>query len=231
VRSTVLAADYRTIVPFIFWPWLAISTFILIRRSVNRRAERRLGKNDAAQDSAAATSPYLRPTATMPAPSPAPPGGITPTTGAPVSDVGPIEPAVLAAASLPGGAGAERTIFDAPTAEPISRKPVAELLAGIQLPCDLTPLVGTERPIGAREAVAFVTRSHPSAEVGQAIGAELRRLGFELVPRHATEVVATRDDDAVLVTVYGNAAEIKRGDRMAFPGAGDDGVVVEFVTE
>jgi hypothetical protein len=128
---------------------------------------------------------------------------------------------------------ASGSIFDAPTAADPARqhKPIAELVSGIQMPCDLTPMVDFERPVGARDAVAFVTRGFGAGEVGQAIGRELRRLGFDLTPRHATEVVASRADDWLAVAVHGSAADVERGGRTAFPGAGDTGVVVEFWTE
>jgi hypothetical protein len=35
----------------------------------------------------------------------------------------------------------------------------------------------------------------------------------------------------VVVSVYDKADEVERGDRKAFPGAGEGAVVVEFVTE
>jgi hypothetical protein len=141
-----------------------------------------------------------------------------------------ISPAALGDIGTPPTGG---SIFDAPVAaEPArQRKPIAELLSGIQLPCDLAPMVDFERPIGARDAVAFVTRDFGASEVGQAIGSELRRLGFDLTPRHATEVIAARADEWLAVAVHGDAADVERGGRSAFPGAGDTGVVVEFWTE
>ena len=50
--------------------------------------------------------------------------------------------------------------------------------------------------------------------------------------RRPCRISGTRvQGDALLVTVHADAQDVKRGDRVAFPGAGDEGVVVEFVTE
>jgi hypothetical protein len=206
--------DYRDVVPFIFWPWLAFSCYVLIKRSRAKRQVR--------HDEVRAADVQL------------PPAGsgavIGPSRSAP--DAGPSRSAphgLPPSVTVPAG----QSIFDAPSIpEPTaSRRPIAEMVEGIVLPCDLTPLVSAERPIGARQSVAFVTRGFVSHEVGRRVGEELRRLGYELTPRHATEVVATRGDDWLAVAVHDNSGTIERGGRPAFPGAGDAAVVVELWTE
>jgi hypothetical protein len=220
-------------VPLIFWPWLIVSTIILLRRRRERRA--------AAADRTGADQ--------TPTPSPAIDDLLTPPP-APATRVPAAEPLVppapfdapqptvdsVAAFTPPPPAPSPpepRTIFDAPSEPepPSERRPIADMVRGIELPCDLTPLVGAERRSGAREAVAFVTRSFDAATVGQEVGAELRRLGFELSPRHATEVIATRDDDWLGAAVHRDGSAVTRGDRPAFPGAGVGSVVLELWTE
>jgi hypothetical protein len=209
--------DVRDIVPLIFWPWLIISVVILIRRSISKRT--------GLTDDAAGSEPL------PPLTSPLPSGPAPSTTGTPTGGIRAPEPVPGPAPDLVVPEGS--SIFDAPSDLPPTapRTPIAEMVRGIQLPCDLTPLVGAERPIGARESAAFVTRSHDATSVGRAMGEELRRLDYELTTRHATEVVATRGDDWLLVAVHADAGTVERGDRPAFPGAGPGSVVVELWTE
>jgi hypothetical protein len=247
--------ELRDILPLILWPWLVVSMVILIRRRLNR------DKGDRAENEAApaptlptgavtttagrpspggvAPGPSGRPSGSVDPPGPPTPGDTPPATASPTStfaDPASTGPAGAGLASTgpagtPGGETA--SIFDEPdpVPEPTSTQPIATMVSGIQMPCDLAPLIGAERPLGAREAVTFVTRTHDAASVGRAMGAELRRLGFTLHPRHATEVVATRDSDALAVTVHDKADEVKRSERPAFPAAGEGSVVVELWRE
>jgi len=217
----------RDIVPIILWPWFLVSVFVLIRRSFRKR-------------SGTGTPPATSPTSPVP---PAPPNTVgSPSSGArgvgrpawsadtPLPAAPPPTPGPPPAAPvLPEGA----SIFDPPSDLPPTppRATIAEMVEGIQLPCDLTPLVGAMRPIGARESVAFVTRTADATSVGRAVGEELRRLGFELTTRHATEVVATRGDDWLIVAVHPDGATAERSGERAFPNAGPGSVVVELWTE
>lgn len=212
--------DVRDIVPLIFWPWLIISVVILVRRSINKRT----GSMDPTTGPDPAT-PLVPPLPSGPEPTRNPPAPPAATSHADRSSVPAPSPGVF----VPEGA----SIFDAPSDLPPTapRTSIAEMVRGIELPCDLTPLVGAERPIGARESATFVTRSHDATTVGRAMGDELRRLDYELTTRHATEVVATRADDWLIVAVHAAADTVQRGDRPAFPGAGPDSVVVELWTE
>jgi hypothetical protein len=128
-----------------------------------------------------------------------------------------------------------RSIFDPPAPTeadlPTSRRPIAELVEGIRMPCDLAPIVETVPRVGAREEVAFVTRGHSATEVGGAVGDELRRLGYELQARNETEALAVRGDDVLGVTVYPEPWMVERAGRPAFPVAIEGSVVVELWTD
>lgn len=222
--------DYRDIVPFIFWPWFFISCFVLIRRSLAKRSQVEGTAPPASPpgplhgappvtsvpSSPAATlgSPFGSPTSTEDAPRP--PVG---STGAP--------PPVS-----PGGSIFDTGRLEAPRPGPSTpaRRSIAQMVQGIQLPAELVPLVEYERRPGAVEQAVFVTRSAPAGAVGQALGDELRRLGFQLTARHETEAVAARDGDQLTVSVHADPASVTRNDRPAFPAAGDGAVVVELWT-
>ena len=102
------------------------------------------------------------------------------------------------------------------------------MVAGIQLPCDLAPVIGFQRRDGVKESVAFVTRGYAAGAVGQAMSDELARLGFETGSLGTSDVVAVRDGDQLNVAVLADAGALQRAGQPAFPGAGDGAVVVEF---
>jgi hypothetical protein len=230
--------DYRDIVPFIFWPWFAFSCYVLVKRRIDRKAadqppepapanapteeqESSVVERLVAEDRRRAVAPGV--SESVP-PEPATPGSSPGRTPSATTPPAPPAPAV-------GATGALGTIFDAAPPTGSTRRPIAELVSGIDLPCDLTPLVGAERRSGARDTVAFVTRTSDAPTVGRAIGEELRRLGYDLTPRTETEVTARRGDDWLGAAVHADGSKVERGDRPAFPGAGRGGVVVELWTE
>jgi hypothetical protein len=79
------------------------------------------------------------------------------------------------------------------------RPAVADLVAGIALPCDLVPLVDDD--IDPHRAV-FAATGHSTTEVGAALSGELERLGFTVSPAGAGEVVAEREGAALRVQVH-----------------------------
>jgi hypothetical protein len=95
-----------------------------------------------------------------------------------------------------------------------ARRPVADAVAGIAMPCGLVPMVvGTDVD---PHHVAFSTSDHDAGTVGAALADELERLGFTVRSLTDTEAVATRAGDEVRVTVH--------------PDARPAGVVVELDT-
>lgn len=138
--------------------------------------------------------------------------------------------APTAAATPPPAAVAPgSSIFD-PADAPAnpSSVPIADLLSGIAMPCDLAPLLdATPRP-GARETVTFSTTGHRAEEVGRSIGDELRRLEFEIEPITAMHVRATKEEGSLELEVHPEPLGVLRDNERVFPFAGDDSVVVEI---
>jgi hypothetical protein len=228
----LLALDYRTVTPFIVWPLVALWFFLVIRRYVIRRGERDsappIVEPIAPPPIVEATPPIVEPIAPPPIVAPAPPPvEVAPPVPAAAPD---LPPPVRPPTGTPG-----RSIFDPPAPTeadlPTSRRPIAELVEGIRMPCDLAPIMETVPRVGAREEVAFVTRGHSATEVGGAVGDELRRLGYELQARAETEALAVRGDDVLGVTVYPEPWMVERAGRPAFPVAIEGSVVVELWTD
>lgn len=106
-------------------------------------------------------------------------------------------------------------------------KPVSELLQGIEMPCDLSPLISADAVVTPHH-VAFVTTGVPPADVGSKVGDELERLHFALRSDSDTEVVATRGDDVLRVTLHPDADAIRIDGERLFPSVPNGSVVVEF---
>jgi hypothetical protein len=110
-----------------------------------------------------------------------------------------------------------------------ARVPVAELVSGIQMPCELAPLLadgGLPDPF----EVTFVTTSADADQVGAALDHELQRLGFEVTRLSNTKTVATKDARELTVTVVPNAADAAEGKRRRYPTAPPGSVAVELRT-
>jgi hypothetical protein len=99
---------------------------------------------------------------------------------------------------------------------------VAEVVQGIQLPCELGPLVGsdTDLRVAARRAT-FSTTGYPTAHVHDAVLAEMQRLGLDVRPTGPQQFIATRGAEAVRVTTHSNSTEL-------FKTAAAAAVVVEL---
>jgi hypothetical protein len=192
------------VVRILFWTWFAISVSILIYRGVRRVAGRgdRLktsGVGVTARPDAPATV-ATEPAAPLPATDPPPPA-------APDPHPSPRPP--MAAASR-------------------SRATIASMAAGIHMPCDLVPMLdATPRP-GTAESVAFATTGHLPTDVGEALTAELERLGFRVHPLAADDLLAVRGDAELKASLIANPSGIARGGIPAFPSARPDTLVVEL---
>jgi hypothetical protein len=171
--------------------WLLIAVGVYGWRAYRRLVHRETRK-DRVAPSTATGAPTARPASTGPAPGPADEDRPRPI---PPSGPGSGRQGVFA----PSGAGVTPT-----PAEPIrpaggGRPTVAELVAGIALPCGLIPVVtGAELD---PHHVVFATTGHGAGEVGSALADELERLGFELRTETDTEAVAVRDDASLRVRI------------------------------
>jgi hypothetical protein len=128
----------------------------------------------------------------------------------------------------PGGS-VRGGLFAPADAEEPAPKPISELVAGISMPCDLSPLVDESNAIDPQRVV-FITSGTTPAKVGAGVADELERLGFTLRTDGDTELVATRDGDRLLVTLHPDpVADRVDGERL-FPTATRGSVVVVFHT-
>ncbi|MFN8037907.1 MAG: hypothetical protein U0Q07_01735 [Acidimicrobiales bacterium] len=143
--------------------------------------------------------------------------------------------AVAATASSTGGAedGAggsspsdRRGLFAAAPDDGPPRRPVAELVRGIELPCELVPVVEGADPDGHQ--VTFHTRIQDPARVGRELGDALEAIGYALRSTSDTEVVATRDADELRVRIVPRAGDARDDGRARYPTLPPADVVVEL---
>ena len=182
----------------LFWIWTALSVLILLHRLFTTGTVRPGGKR----------------------PKPEPLDAVEP-----VDKVAEFE-AKLAAPPAPETPDNSGPVAPDPGAEDIPRaETLAEALTGIQMPADLSPLVGDA--VDPRRML-FTTGTATPETVGGALADELERLGFELQPLDERSVAANRPDAAVEVRILASveAARASLGDRIeAVP---DHAVITEF---
>jgi hypothetical protein len=104
---------------------------------------------------------------------------------------------------------------------------VAELVQGIVMPCGLSPVVATDRPIDPYR-VAFSTDTAAAEVVGAEVGDELERLGFSLTSTATNRLMATKDGEQLTVTLHTDAASLTMGDTRTYPTIPAGSVLVEF---
>ena len=187
----------------VFWIWTAVSILILVRRRFTSHTLR------------ADQAPHEK----------------QPLTSSDRADRIAAFEAKLATQELPG---------DTPAADPLEGRFVqaepdasgdpqaetlAEALAGITMPADLSPLVADD--IDPRRLLCLTTTAS-SEVVAETLAAELERLGFVLSLPDEHSIAATRRDATVLVQIMGSAEAIRAvlGDRLAT--VPDDAVVATF---
>jgi hypothetical protein len=206
--------DAADLLRLVFWIWLGASVVILVRRYLTRK---NASEETAAPEEPGSLSPGMS-AALRPDPAPAPP-----------TEAG--SPPLIPAAPAASTPGPSHSIFDSEPAPAAVTKPMAELVKGITLPCDLAPLVDHISRPGVIESVAFVTEGIDSAEVGRALGEELRRLGYELQALDQTEALATRDGDRLKIAVHPDPMTVERQGATAFPTATEGDTVAELWTD
>lgn len=199
----------------LFWIWTSVSVVILLHRLITTGTVRPGGTRRGAAP-VEATEPRDRIAefeARLAAETPEP-GTASQTTDT-------ISPA--------GAAAAPPTPSDRapdPGAANIARaESLAEALTGIEMPADLSPLVGDT--LDPRRMLFSTGTSSPEA-VGAALGDELERLGFELRMLDERSVAARRPGAALEVRILpsGEAARSALGDRIeAMP---ENTVITEF---
>ena len=239
---------------YLFWAWVLVSLSVYAYRIFGRASGRRSAKAStgtvappmgpttagagppAAADDAASTriGPTLRRVVERPSRPPLPEA---------VEGPSPTEALFLeakaarergedpdAAATPDAGSGPtsdRRGLFAAePDADAAPRRPVAELVRGIVLPCDLVPAVEGADPFGHR--VAFHTGAAPAGQVGRELGDALEALGFALRSTSDTEVVASREGDELRVRIVPRAGDAVDDGQPRYPSLPAGDVVVEL---
>ena len=235
----------QKVVPYILWPAVAFSCFVYIRRFYRR--------SNAPSDGPLPDAPPRQTTAggagSVPFVASRPAAGSSTAT----PDIEPSVAAALAAegrsstpareraatepdrsaASPPEEGSADppgRTGLFAKDAPPPPKQRVLlkDLIEGIRLPCDLSPLVSLDDMHRGDIHAAFITKGNEPAEVGRRLGDELERLGFDLSSLSENQVLARRDDQELLVTLHANPELLEVDTHPMFPTAVAGDAVVEF---
>ncbi len=163
---------------------------------------------------------------TPPPPPPPPPIG-APGARETSPDAQPI-PDAQAAASL-------GSIFDAPAPPPprpagSGATTVAEALAGIEVPCDLVPLVAADNPVIDPMRVPFMTRGVAPTAVAIALRDALVGGGYEFQSTGPMTAIASRGHTTLSVQVHDAPSTVIVGTEKRFPSATIDSVVVEIAS-
>jgi hypothetical protein len=211
----------RNLLVGLFWLWVATSLAIYGYRVYRRITRGPKGDRDASnQPSQVAQSRRV----TTPPPTVFPPADTIVAPDLPVTP----RPSDTARSGLFASA-AQSDDAAAPTrlSRSEARPTVAELVQGIAMPCGLSPVVTTDRPMDPYR-VAFSTDTTTAETVGAAVGDELERLGFALTSTATNRLMATKDGEQLTVTLHTDAASLTTGDSSTYPTIPAGSVLVEF---
>jgi hypothetical protein len=243
------------VIAILFWCWFLTSVVILVRRSIRRRKEKRLrrdGLHTALHEGATAapgtvddgdadTAPAAEPTPVAETPAPIPP------TAAPISAA----PAAISTAPAPPEPTRAPAAAPTPVAEPtpapvasatapsnvatIARAAatpvtVAQVIAGIELPCGLVPLTLSDHDMryDRGQRAHFVTTLVPAAIVVSSLSEELERIGLKVTAIGETAALAQRGRLAVEFRISTVGALVDGVASIEFRSAPPNSVVVEF---
>jgi len=198
------------VITILFYLWFLTSVVILVGRSIRRRRARRQRRDGLhvavhhppAFEPSPADAPRLQPTA-----SPAPTVTAAPTAASPTSS----NVATIARAA----------------ATPVT---VAQVLAGIEMPCGLVPLTLSDHDVryDRGQRAHFFTTLAPAEVVRTKLTEELERIGLAVSPLSDAAAVAKRGQLAVEMRISTVGALIDGVASAAFRSAPPNSVVVEF---
>jgi len=186
----------------LFWIWVVVSLVILVKRRIDRRAQR-AAEAAVTIDANGLTVPVETPAEEL--------VGAGAVSGAPQAPTPP-----------PG--------FEVEAAPVVERHPhrdapaagVADALVGIRMPCDLVPLVFDRL---ATHKITLSTTGFPAQVVGEQLADEVERLGYVVRPLSDREVIATRGATELRMAIHPPGPD---GRHVHHPSARDDSVVVEI---
>jgi hypothetical protein len=145
-------------------------------------------------------------------------GGLTPTPAAP-----PVPPPFLpsAASAAPASAAPSAVVAERP-------RDLTEMLAGLELPGGLVPLVDAASS-GPDDVATFTASGTARDDLRVALGAELVRLGWEVAWIDSATALARRGADSAVVRIYDRPADVTAPDgTQLHPGLAADRLVVTF---
>lgn len=126
----------------------------------------------------------------------------------------------------------EEPFEDGPTEEAASVEPevaklpgIVDLLDGVTLPFDLTPL--TTRIEDPNHHAIFVSPHPDAAEVGTAFADELVQQGFEIEAAGFDQALATRGTDKLSMRISPDAGTVADGSDLRYPSANENDVAIE----
>ena len=239
-----------TLIAILFWLWFLVSCVIVVRRSIRRRAEKRarraglqsaLHEAPAGADSAEATDPgpadeadplpettWVADTAPVPQPAPAPPTepAVAPPVARRATTAEPTPATAAAVAAAPEPAPSKVATM-ARSATPVT---VAQVIAGIDMPCGLVPLTLSDHDMryDRGQRAQFFTTDIPAAVVGTSLADELERIGLTVSSLNDSVAVAQRGRLAVEMRIVTVGAAIDGVASTEYRSAPPNSVVVEF---
>ena len=142
---------------------------------------------------------------------------------APVEESQAEEPAVDEAGA--NEAVDEAVVEESPSEIAAQLPGIVDLLNGVTLPFDLTPL--TARIEDPDRHAIFISPHPDAAEVGTAFADELVQQGFEIEAAGFDQALATRGDETLSMRISPDAGTVADGSDLRYPTAGETDVAIE----
>jgi hypothetical protein len=225
------------VIVVLFWAWFLVSLVIVVRRAIQRRQEKRARREG--------RQAVLHEPTSMSAPDDAPPVDEPPAdaVAAPIDEWVADVPA--ASPPVPTRLAAPQPVPDspAPVSQPLSQPrvatmartaaspvTVAQVIAGIEMPCGLVPLTLSDHDLryDTGQRAQFFTTAVPAAVVGTQLAEELERIGLTVTTHGERAAIAQRGRLAVEYRVITIGALIDGVASVEYRSAPPDSVVVEF---
>lgn len=121
---------------------------------------------------------------------------------------------------------AEQHISDGSELPQLEPRTLIDMLDGIELPYDLTPVTAAvEDP---DRHLIFLTTHSNAEEVGTRFADEMIRLGYEFSPVGLDQAIASRNGDMISMTIVPEAANVDDGNGPRYGAAGQGDVALEL---
>ncbi|MEM7326965.1 MAG: hypothetical protein AAF531_28030, partial [Actinomycetota bacterium] len=124
-----------------------------------------------------------------------------------------------------GGPGNPPAAQPAPAAASSDQPRILDLLDGVTLPFDLTPL--TARIADPETHIILISPHGDAAEVGTAFADELVEQGFAIEPAGFDQALAVRAGETLSMRISPEAGTITEGGQLRYPSVNDTDVAIE----